>query len=70
MGLVGGFLARHEADMLRLAGSVEGVPRLMGRWGATGIVREYIEGRSLARTDVPNEEFFPNLERMLRAFHA
>jgi len=70
LGLVGGFLARHEADMLRLAGSVGGVPRLVGRWGVTGIVREYIEGRSLARTDVPNEEFFPNLERILRGLHA
>lgn len=70
LGLVGSFLSRHEADMLRLAESVGGVPRLVGRWGGTGVVRGFIEGRPLARTDAPNDEFFPNLERMVRAFHA
>jgi hypothetical protein len=69
LGWVGAFLARHEAEMLHLAEGTGGAPRLVGRWGETGIVRGFIEGRPLARTDAPNDEFFPILEKMLAAYH-
>lgn len=70
MAWLGGLLARHEVRMYRLAQPIRGVPRLLGPWGPTGFVHEYIEGRTLAREDRPDDAFFPRLEAMLAQIHA
>ena len=67
---MGRFLARHEAQMYQLAQSIEGIPRFLGRWGPTGLVHEFVEGRPLAKGDVPDSRFFPRLSRILAEIHA
>jgi hypothetical protein len=67
---LGGLLLRQEARLYRLTQSIEGVPRLIGLWGPTGLVHEFVEGRPLARPDRPNDLFFPRLAAMLDEIHA
>jgi len=66
---IGRLLAGHEARMFQLAHSIEGIPRLIGRWGKTGLVHEYVEGRPLRRDDRPADDFFPRLSAMLDRLH-
>jgi hypothetical protein len=70
MAWIGRLLTGHEARLYQIAGSVEGVPRFVGRWGPTGLVHEFIEGRPLARDDRLSDEFFPRLAAMLDRMHA
>ena len=67
---IGALLSRHEARMYRLALRIEGVPEFHGLWGESGLVHEFIEGRPLAKEDVPDDVFFPRLLRILNEFHA
>jgi hypothetical protein len=67
---IGRLLARHEARLLRLAHGIDGVPRLIGMRGTTGLVHEFIEGRPLAKQDTPDDHFFPRLSGMLDEIHA
>lgn len=67
---LGGFLLRQEARLLRLTQSIDGIPRLIGRWGPTGLAHEFIEGRPLVRQDRPNDIFFPRLAGILNEIHA
>jgi len=70
MDWLGGLLARHEVRLYRLTQAVEGVPRLIGPWGLTGFVHEFVEGRPLAKEDRPDDRFFPRLSAMLDEIHA
>jgi RIO-like serine/threonine protein kinase len=67
---IGRLLARHEIRLFRTVQSIEGVPRLVGTWGVTGLVHEYVEGRPLAKGDSVDDRFFPRLADMLRQMHA
>ncbi len=66
---IGRLLARHEARLYNLTQSIDGVPRFLGHWRDTGIIHEYVEGRPLARSDRPGDDFFPRLAAMLEAIH-
>jgi len=44
--------AREWHSMSRLQG-IPGVPKLIDRWGATGLIREFVEGRTLAEALPP-----------------
>lgn len=70
MAWLGEWLADREAELYRAARDVEGVPRLMGRWGRTGFVHAFIEGHPLQRHEQVRADFFPRLERLLKALHA
>ncbi len=65
----GRLMARHEVAALRRVQDIRGVPRLRGRLGATGIVRDYVPGRPLHKGTSVSEAFFPELFRMLRQMH-
>ncbi len=67
---VGRILAGREAAALKRLKDVEGVPRLMGRWGTTGIVRRYIEGRPLERGLRVADDFHPRLREVVDQLHA
>lgn len=67
---LGGILMRHEVRMYRLVQAIDGVPQIIGRWGATGFTHEFVDGRSLAREDLPDDRFFPRLSAMLDEIHA
>lgn len=69
LGWGGHLMAAHEAAVLRRVHDIPGVPRLRGRHGPTGLVRDFVPGRPLTRDSTVGEEFFPRLFRMLRRIH-
>ena len=66
---VGRMMAAHEAAVLRRVQDVPGVPRLIGRYGATGIVRGFVPGTPLTRRSQVDEEFFRRLTELLEELH-
>lgn len=69
MGWIGRILAaREQAAMHRLAG-IEGIPRFIGRWEKTGIVRVFLEGEPLKRGMAVPDDFFPRLAALVEAIH-
>jgi predicted Ser/Thr protein kinase len=70
LGWVGRLLAAREAAALQRLSDVPGVPRLIGRWGKTGIVREYIAGRTLSPKEHVPDDFHEQLRALIAAIHA
>ncbi|MFO8007865.1 MAG: hypothetical protein R6V05_09025 [Candidatus Brocadiia bacterium] len=69
MRWMGRLMARHEAAVLQQVQDIPGVPRLLGRYGRTGIIRQHVPGRPLTRdTEVP-VQFFGDLFRLLHRLH-
>lgn len=66
---IGRILTDHESRLYQLAQGIPGVPEFTGRFGATGLAHAYIEGRPLAKGDVPPDDFFPRLAALLEALH-
>src|SRR5262249_14467987 len=70
------FLGRMQRDrearlMGHLAG-VEGVPRLLGQSGESGLIREFVPGQNLrehGKNPPPDERFFPSLADTLAEVH-
>jgi serine/threonine protein kinase len=64
-------IAREIAFLRRLAG-IEGIPRLLGRLDADGLVTEFIPGKALflCRKRVPREHYVRQLREILAAVHA
>lgn len=60
--------AREKAALTRLEG-VAGVPRLLGTWETTGLVREYIEGETLADALRLADDFHPHLRELIGKIH-
>lgn len=69
MAWAGRWMARHEAAMLRRVQDVAGVPRLRGRYGPTGLVRDYVPGAPLTRRSPVGREFFRRLRRLMDELH-
>ncbi len=65
----GRLMARHEAAVLRRLQDITGVPRLLGRYGRAGIVRQHVPGRPLTRDAEVPVEFFRDLFRLLHRLH-
>ena len=70
LGWIGKLLAAREAAALNRLSGVLGVPRLIGRWGRTGIVREYIEGRTLSPREHVPDDFHDRLRELIETIHA
>lgn len=70
MTWIGRFLAKREMRLLHHVRSVPGVPLLLGSWGRTGLIHQYVEGGPLGRHARPDDAFFPQLLEMLEAMHA
>jgi hypothetical protein len=66
---VGRVLAARECTAFQRLRDVDGVPRLIERWGPTGVVREYIEGKPLTRKTAVDDDFFPRLDSLLDEMH-
>lgn len=67
---LGRFLAaRESAALSHLSGDVS-VPRLLGRFGLTGVVRQYIDGRPLRRGLHVPDEFHSELAAAIQRIHA
>ncbi|UCE60029.1 MAG: hypothetical protein JSU63_21625 [Phycisphaerales bacterium] len=69
LGWIGRILARREQAIMQRLQGIEGIPQFIGRWGPTGIVREYIEGHPLAKGEQVSDDFFPRLRRQIDQIH-
>jgi hypothetical protein len=67
---IGRILTARECGALERLVGVPGIPRLIGEWGSTGLVREYIEGHTLAEVDRVDDDFHPRLRKLIDAVHA
>lgn len=67
---VGRVLAAREQSLLQRLDDVEGVPRFIDRWGATGIIREYVEGHTLARGERVRDDFHALLRALVKVLHS
>ncbi len=61
-------VAKEVAAFTRLV-EVQGVPRLLRRWGATGIVREYVEGSPMCKGESVGDAFHGQLRSMICEIH-
>lgn len=69
MGWIGRLLAAREAAALTHLHDVEGIPKLIDRWGRTGIIREFIEGRELAKGEHVPDDFHERLRTLIETIH-
>jgi tRNA A-37 threonylcarbamoyl transferase component Bud32 len=70
--LLGWLITRRERHAYRLLQNVQGVPALYGRFGAFGLMTEYVEG-ALANAFEPGElpqVFFERLSALVERLHA
>lgn len=67
---VGRLLASREMAFLQRLDDLPGVPALIQPWEDTGFIREFIEGRPLAKGMHVNDDFHPRLARLIDAMHA
>jgi predicted Ser/Thr protein kinase len=73
LGWAGRLLCRREMLYYELLDGIAGVPRLLGRYGEAGLVREFIPGCNLREYRCgarPDERFFPGLAAILAQVHA
>ena len=66
---LGQLLAARECAAFERLSGIEGIPKLMGRWGPTGVVREYIEGHSLTKGECVADDFHTRLRWTIEAVH-
>jgi hypothetical protein len=70
LGWLGRLITHNELCNLRRCEGIEGVPKVLGRVGATAYLYEYIEGACLdPRRGLPGD-FFDRLLGVLRQIHA
>lgn len=70
MAWIGRYLADRECAVYTAVADVPGVPRYLGRWGTTGFVHAFVEGHPLQRHEDVDDDFFPDLDRLLIEIHA
>lgn len=70
LGWIGRLLAARERSAFERLAGIPGIPRLLGGWGPTGLIREYVEGHTLAEVDRVNDDFHPRLRELIGAIHA
>jgi hypothetical protein len=73
LGWLGRMLCRREVRYYQLLDGIAGIPRLLGGYGESGLVREFIPGcnlREYRQHSMPDEHFFPALEHILDQVHA
>ena len=70
MKWLGACVARHEIAVYEALQGVPGVPKFLGRVGATGFLHEFVEGEDLRADAAVTAEFFGQLRSLLEAVHA
>jgi hypothetical protein len=63
-----GICEREIANLKRLS-DIRQVPRLIGYYGKSGMVYEYIEGRTLGEAKELDDDFFEKLRVLLKEMH-
>jgi len=69
MQWLGRLLAWNEAQVYGRVNDLPGVPRFLGRVGATGIAHAFVPGRPLRRGEKLGDEYFAELDKIVHAFH-
>ncbi len=69
LGWIGCLLAAREEALYHRVEGIEGVPRFLGRWGAAGVVHEFIPGHPLERRECVPDDFHPRLRRIIEYMH-
>jgi hypothetical protein len=69
MSWAGKYLETREYQLLQQAQGVPGVPRLVGRVGKNGVLREFVPGHPLGRREAVSDGFFEQLGATLKALH-
>jgi hypothetical protein len=69
LGWIGRLLTARECAAFNHLADVRGVPRLIGSWGPTGLVREYVEGHPLARSMHVPDDFHAQLRSLIQQIH-
>ena len=67
LGWIGRLLAARECAAFKRLHDVDGIPKLIDRWGSTGVIREYIEGYPLARGERVPDDFHARLRSLIYA---
>ena len=67
---IGRFLTRREHRLYSLAHDLDGVPRLIGAVGGTGLLHAYVPGHPLGRRETVSDTFFDELAELLGKLHA
>jgi hypothetical protein len=70
MGWAGRFLEGRELKLLEYVRDVPGVPRVIGRVGRNGLLREFVPGHPLGRREQVSDQFFDELRVLLSRLHA
>ena len=69
MSWLGRLSALHEIRLYKMLDDIEGVPKYIADVGRTGFAHEFIPGQPLKRTSLVNDDFFDNLESLLKKIH-
>lgn len=69
LGWLGRLVRRREVGNLERLKHIGNVPHLLARYGKSGYIYGFIEGRSLDEHPVIPEHFFEKLERLVREVH-
>jgi hypothetical protein len=69
MQWIGRILAAKERAVLTQLQDLPGIPRFVGDWGPTGIVRQFIEGRHLTKGMYVADGFHAELRALISQIH-
>ncbi|MHC4551371.1 MAG: hypothetical protein ACYSUT_01200 [Planctomycetota bacterium] len=69
MTWLGRWLRRREQHIINRLNEIDQIPEIIERFGKTGLVYRYIEGKSLDEQPELPEDFFEQLEGLMTAVH-
>lgn len=70
LSFIGKYLTDREVRLLSASAGIPGVAGVLATFSRNCLLREYIAGHPLSRNDTPNDEFFPELLRIINSIHA
>jgi hypothetical protein len=70
MAWLGRFICNHESEIYAKLQGIRGIPTMLGSFGPTGMVHEYIPGRILDPAHSLSLEFFDQLQQLIAEIHA
>ncbi len=67
---IGKILASREQVCFERLADVQGIPKFIGRWEKTGIIREFIEGHPLEKREKVSDPFHAQLRTIIDHIHS
>ncbi|HBC85529.1 MAG TPA: hypothetical protein DCZ94_01105 [Lentisphaeria bacterium] len=68
-GLLSRWQAAHEEKIYKRLQDTGNVPKWIGRYGRTGIIHQYVPGTDLSYDAKLKDDFFEELEKLLKMMH-